>query len=87
MEIFFLCEEPGLSIYEKNSDVYFEEEYLIDFLTGDSYYVSEQAALQILSDEFGVDFADLNEALILVEEHNNKDNDDAIYVHKFELVD
>ena len=87
IEIFFLCEEPGMCIYEKNSDVYFEEEYLIDFLTGDSHYVSEQAALQMLSDEFGVDFADIDEALILVEEHNNDYNDDAIYVHKFELVD
>lgn len=26
IEIFFLCEEPGMSIYEKNSDVYFDEE-------------------------------------------------------------
>ena len=42
-----------------------------------------------LSDEFGVDFADIDEALILVEEHNNKDenDDDQIYVHKFELID
>ena len=45
--------------------------------------------LSELSDEFGVDFADIDEALILVEEHNNKDknDDDQIYVHKFELVD
>ena len=26
IEIFFLCEEPGMSIYEKYSDVYFDEE-------------------------------------------------------------
>ena len=28
MEIFFLCEEPGMCIYEKNSDAYFDEEYI-----------------------------------------------------------
>ena len=45
--------------------------------------------LSELSDEFGVVFADIDEALILVEAHNNKDenDDDQIYVHKFELVD
>ena len=87
VEIFFLCEEPGMCIYEKNSDVYFDEEYIVDYSGGDVHYMSEAEALQELSDEFGVDFADIDEALILVEEHNNKDNDDAIYVHKFELVD
>ena len=89
IEIFFICEEPGMCIYEKNSDVYFDEEYILDYYAGDTYYLSEAEMLSELSDEFGVDFADINEALILVEEHNNKDenDDDQIYVHKFELVD
>ena len=89
IEIFFLCEEPGMCIYEKNSDVYFDEEYIVDYSAGDSYYLSEAGALQELSDIFGIDFADINEALILVEEHNDKEenDDDQIYVHKFELVD
>ena len=52
-------------------------------------YVTEAEALQELSDEFGIDFADIDEAMIIVEEHNNKDEtcEDQIYVHKFELVD
>ena len=88
IEIFFLCEEPGMCIYEKNSDELFAEDYIIDY-SGDIYYMSEADALQELSDEFGIDFADIDEALILVEEYNNKDenDDDQIYVHKFELVD
>ena len=27
IEIFFICEEPGMCIYEKNSNVYFDEDY------------------------------------------------------------
>ena len=78
-----------MCIYEKNSDVYFDEEYILDYYAGDTFYLSEAEMLSELSDEFGVDFADIDEALILVEEHNNKDenDDDQIYVHKFELVD
>ena len=89
IEIFFKCEEPGMCIYEKNSDVYFDEEYILDYSAGDTYYLSEAEVLRELSDEFGVDFADIDEAMILVEEHNdNEDNDDdQIYVHKYELVD
>ena len=51
--------------------------------------MTEQEALKELSDVFGIDFADINDALIIVEEHNNKDenDDDQIYVHKYELVD
>ena len=89
IEIFFLCEEPGMSIYEKNSDVYFDEEYIVDYSAGDRYYLSEAGALNELSEVFGIDFADIDEAMILVEEHNDKEDndDDQIYVHKFELVD
>ena len=88
IEIFFLCEEPGMCIYEKNSDIYFSEDYIVDYSAGDTYYLSESEILSELSDEFGVDFADIDEALILVEEHNDKEDndDDQIYVHKFELV-
>ena len=89
IEIFFLCEEPGMCIYEKNSDELFPDDYIIDYSAGDIYYMSEAEALQELSDEFGIDFADIDEAMIIVEEHNNKDEtcEDQIYVHKFELVD
>ena len=78
-----------MCIYEKNSDVYFSEDYIVDYYAGDTYYLSEAEVLSELSDEFGVDFADIDEALILVEEHNDKEDndDDQIYVHKFELVD
>ena len=77
-----------MCIYEKNSDVYFSEDYIVDYSAGDTYYLSEAEVLSELSDVFGVDFADIDEALILVEEHNDKEDndDDQIYVHKFELV-
>jgi len=89
IEIFFLCEEPGMCIYEKNSDVYFDEQYIVDYSAGDRYYLSEVGALNELSEVFGIDFADIDEALILVEEHNDKEenDDDQIYIHKFELID
>ena len=89
IEIFFVCEEPGMCIYEKNSDELFPDDYIIDYSAGDIYYMSEAEALQELSDEFGIDFADIDEAMIIVEEHNNKDEtcEDQIFVHKFELVD
>ena len=89
IDIAFRCEEPGMCIYEKNNNVFFPEDYVIDYSGGDLYYMTEQEALQELSDVFGVDFADIDEAMILVEEHNDKEDndDDQIYVHKFELVD
>ena len=89
IEILFICEEPGMCIYEKNSDVYFEEEYIVDYAAGGRHYMSEADALQELSDEFGIDFANMDEALVIVEEHNDKEDnvDDEIYVYKFELID
>ena len=87
IEIYFKCEEPGMCIYEKNNDEFFPEDYLIDYAGGDVYYMSEEETLNELSEFFGIDFADIAEALILVEEHNENDDDDPIYVHKFELVD
>ena len=87
--ICFKCEEPGMGIYEKNDERYFTEEYVIDYAAGDIWYLSEEEALRELSDEFGVDFANMDEALTIVDEHNDKDDndDDQIYVHKFELID
>jgi hypothetical protein len=78
-----------MCIYEKNSDVYFDEEYILNYSGGDTFYLSEAEVLTELSDEFGVDFADIDEVLILVEEYNNKNEneDNQIYVHKYELVD
>ena len=78
-----------MGIYEKNDETYFTEEYVIDYSAGDIWYLSEEEALRELSDEFGVDFANMDEALIIVDEHNDKDDneDDQIYVHKFELID
>ena len=74
---------------EEEKPVLYCDECKKPIYAGDTYYLSEAGVLSELSDEFGVDFADINEALILVEEHNDKDenDDDQIYVHKFELVD
>ncbi len=78
-----------MCIYEKNSSEHFPEDYVIDYESGDVYYFSEDEALEELSELFGVDFQNMEEALVLVEEHNDDpDNEnDNIWVHKFETVD
>ena len=86
MEIFFLCEEPGMCIYEKNNDVFFPEDYIVDIEDDDTYYLMESEALQTLSDFFGIDFKDMDEAMILVRENNGKD-DCRVWVNHYELVD
>jgi hypothetical protein len=55
-------------------------------LDDDTYYLMESEALQTLSDFFGIDFKDMDEAMILVRENN--DNDDGrVWVNRFEFVD
>jgi len=39
-----------------------------------------------LSDFFGIDFKDVEEAMILVNEHNEKD-EEHVWVNEFELVE
>lgn len=86
IEIAFRCEEPGMAIYEKNSNVFFPEEYMVDFEDDDTNYCGETEALEVLSDYFGVDFMDMDEAMILVKENNEKD-DGRVWVNKYELVE
>lgn len=86
IEIYFRCEEPGMAIYQKNDDTFFPEDYIVDFEDEDTLYLSEEDTLAQLSDFFGVDFKDMDEAMILVRENN--DNDDGrVWVNKYELVE
>ena len=89
VQIYFICEEPGMAIYEKNSSEHFPEDYVINYEGGDVYYLCEEEALEELSEVFGVDFQTIDEALVLVEEHNVSEGNenDNIWVHKFEIVD
>lgn len=86
IHIAFRCEEPGMAIYEKNDDAFFPEDYSVDFEDDDTSYCTEKAALELLSDFFGVDFKDMNEAMVLVEENNEKD-DGRVWVNRYQLVD
>lgn len=86
IEIAFRCEEPGMAIYEKNNNVFFPEDYIIDFEDDDTRYCDEEEALQELSDFFGIDFKSMDEAMILVEENNEKD-DGRVWVNKYDLVE
>ena len=86
LSIAFRCEEPGMCIYEKNDSTFFPEEYIIDYEDDDSYYLSESDALNQLSDYFGIDFKDMEEAMILVKESHDKE-EGSIWVNKYELVD
>ena len=86
IQIYFICEEPGMAIYEKNNNVFFPEDYIVDIEDDDTYYLMESEALQTLSDFFGIDFKDMDEAMILVRENN--DNDDGrVWVNRYEFVD
>lgn len=85
IQIHFLCEEPGMGIYEKNSTEHFPEEYIVDLEDDDVYYLTEEKALELLSDFFGIDFKDMDEAMILVSENNDKD-DGRVWVNKYEFV-
>ena len=75
----------GYGIYEKNNNVFFPEDYIVDIEDDDTYYLMESEALQTLSDFFGIDFKDMAEAMILVRENNDKD-DGRVWVNKFEFV-
>jgi hypothetical protein len=78
-----------MAIYEKNSSEHFPEDYVIQYERGDVFYLCEEEALEELSEVFGVDFQTIDEALVLVEEHNVSEGNenDNIWVHKFEIVD
>ena len=85
IDIAFRCEEPGMSIYEKNNNVFFPEDYIVDIEDDDTYYLMESEALQVLSDFFGIDFKDIDEAMVLVQENNDKD-DGRVWVNKYEFI-
>lgn len=57
----------------------------MDIEDDDTYYLMENEALQTMSDFFGIDFKDMDEAMILVRENNDMD-DDRVWVNKFEFV-
>ena len=86
IEIYFRCEEPGMAIYEKNSNVFFPEDYIVDIEDDDTSYCTEAGALTLLSDFFGIDFVDMEEAMVLVQEHNEKE-ETQVWVNRFQLVD
>ncbi len=86
IHIAFCCEEPGMAIYEKNDNHFFPEDYMIDIEDDDTSYCSEQAALVLLSDFFGIDFQDMDEAMVLVRENNEQD-EGRVWVNKYELVE
>ena len=58
----------------------------MDIDDDDTYYLMEREALQTLSDFFGIDFKDMDEAMILVRENNDKD-DGRVWVNKYQLVE
>ena len=58
----------------------------MDIEDDDTYYLMERGALQTLSDFFGIDFKDMDEAMILVRENNDKDSG-RVWVNKYELVE
>ena len=71
---------------EKNNNVFFPEDYIVDIEDDDTYYLMEDEALQVLSDFFGIDFKDMDEAMVLVQENNDKD-DGRVWVNKYEFVE
>lgn len=85
IDIAFKCEEPGMCIYEKNNNVFFPEDYIVDIEDDDTYYLMESEALQVLSDFFGIDFKDIDEAMVLVQENNDKD-DGRVWINKYEFI-
>ena len=86
IHIAFRCEEPDMAIYEKNDDIFFPEDSSVDIEDDDTSYCTEKAALELLSDFFGIDFKDMDEAMILVNENNEQD-DGRVWVNKYQLVD
>ena len=86
IEIAFLCEEPGMGIYEKNSNEFFTEDYLIETDDGDSQYCSEEEALEFISDHFGVDFLTINDGLQAVREYNEDSDIPEIKVYRFDFI-
>ena len=62
-----------------------KEAYIVDIEDDDTYYLMENKALQTLSDFFGIDFKDMDEAMILVRENNDK-YDGRVWVNRYEFV-
>ena len=57
----------------------------MDIEDDDTYYLMESGVLQTLSDFFGIDFKDMDEAIILF--RGNNDNDDVrVWVNKYEFA-
>ena len=46
IDIAFRYEEPGMAIYEKNKNVFFPEDYIVDIEGDDTYYLMGSEALQ-----------------------------------------
>ena len=89
MEIHFFCEECGMGIYVKNSTEFFPEDYIVDIDNDEIEYLSEDETLSHLSDFFGIDFNTIDDLLLAVNEHNDKEEneDNQIRLNKIELVD
>ena len=88
LKYYFLAEEPGCEYYV-NSDTtgeYFPEKYYIDNMYGcDIDYADSDESLlssmaEILEIESIASFEELNK---LLDEHNQKNEDEPIYYHKF----
>ena len=58
----------------------------MDIEDDDTYYLMESETLQTLSDFFGIDFKDMDEAMILVRENNDNDVG-RVWVNMYEFVD
>ncbi len=58
----------------------------MDIEDDDTYYLMESETLQTLSDFFGIDFKDMDEAMILVRENNDNDVG-RVWVNRYEFVD
>ena len=58
----------------------------MDLEDDDTYYLMESEALQTLSDFFGIDFKNKDEAMILVRENNIQDVG-RVWGNKYEFVE
>ncbi len=92
LNIYFMCEEPGMAIYETNdsSGQYFPEEYIIE-VEGEEDYYTAASAIDMFSDFFDDNFESMKDVMASVDKYNEnaeaEDFDDQIYVHEISVID
>ena len=93
IKVYWIVEEPGMEIYCTNDreGKYFPERYWVDTAQDDiyqsEYFITEESMYKWLNEKYGVKSAEEVEAWNADYEDSGTDDENFIYIHKFEIED